>query len=108
MAALRNHQFYAAIAPGLTLTTMYTVPAGMLVVLRDFTVQNQGAGSTAVQLRVGPAGTIWVVTLAAYPGATSHADLSTWIAMSAGQSAQINVVSNQPVGAVLSGALYFV
>jgi hypothetical protein len=108
MAALRNLQIYSASITGAGWASVYTVPAGKLVVLRNIAASNTSATTAQLGLRRDTQTQFWAVTLAALGGAGASVSQDFAAAFGAGQQIGLFVTAGKTVGVILSGSIYFV
>ena len=107
MAALRNTQLWKGTVSSGSFTTVYTVPAGKLVVVKDINAQHTDSGSA--QIIVGVGGLyLWSVPLTAYGGAGARVEITPWWALAAGNVLQVACSTGHHVDMLIGGSIYFV
>lgn len=108
MAALRNLQIYSASVTGVGWASVYTVPTGKLVIVRNVVARNTDATATGVALRRDSQTEFHGETLGAIGSSTQNMDWSAAVALAAGQSLGLFVTVGHHIGIVISGSIYFV
>lgn len=89
MATLRAFQLNSGLIAGTTITSIYTVPTGKKVILKDITLQEVAGFSCVINIRLSAFGTWFSVPLGAYPAGSSKAELKLWVVLEAGQVLQL-------------------
>lgn len=106
MADLRATPVYSGTVTSATPTTVYTVPTGKRLILKNVTGQNQGSTSADLQLRVVGPNTIYVWSLTGYPTSGSRFTTNFWIVLDAGGQIQLARNNATTIAVVLSGSLH--
>ena len=107
MALLHATQFYSGTVGDLLLHTLYTVPAGNRIIVRDVTFQNAGTVASDCQFRVGGVGTIRHTNLAAYGSASDHDEYKLWLVLPPAATIQFQRVTGNGVCVItVSGSIY--
>jgi hypothetical protein len=107
MAPLRNAELWKGTASSGTPATVYTVPAGKLVVVKSVNAQNTSGSSSTFGVQVDTL-YVWSVVLAAYNAAGSGQEWRPWLAVPAGSVLKVFCSSGHTVDVVISGSIYFV
>jgi hypothetical protein len=108
MAELRIAQLARGAATSSSYVTVYTVPAGRRVILKNLNLRNQSGAASNVQVN-----TTGVADLLAFPltaGGTvgGNASIDMWVVLNAGDTIRIAVSSGTTVSFVFSGTNHFV
>lgn len=108
MALLHYLQLYNASVTTGAVRTLYTVPTGYRVVVRNIVVANRGASAIAPTLSVNAARVIqWYSLLAAgVPGASNSQDFR--FILNAGDFLSFNVPTPGPCDVLATGSIYSV
>lgn len=105
MATLRATQFASGAIFTNATTTVYTVPAGHKIILKDITLQEASGVACVVNLRLASFGTFRAVTLAAFSGPGSFVELRCWMVFNPGDVLQMSRSNSNVYTYVLSGSL---
>jgi hypothetical protein len=108
MAELRIALLARGVATSASYVTVYTVPAGRRVILKNLNLRNGSGVASNVQVN-----TTGVADLLNYPltaGGTigGNASIPLWIVLNAGDTIRIAVTSGTSVSFVFSGTNHFV
>jgi hypothetical protein len=87
-----------------TWTTVYTVPAGHRIILKNAQMQNPGASAHSWGIRLSAALVIEQASLASGGSATR----SWWIVLNPGENLQLLQVVGSTISYVLSGYLLYI
>lgn len=101
-------QFFAGSVTSVnpTRTTLYTVPAGDRIVIRNLAARNlNGSSATTVILWVANA-LVFTVSLTTGGTAGDHISQNLWIVATPGQTIQMAASNSTGFGIVVSGSLY--
>lgn len=108
MTALRATQFFIGIVTGPGPTTLYTVPAGMRIVVHGLSVYNEESTTQATTVYVAGTQTLWAGVLAGAGSPGSLAVTLMYEVFNAGQAILIVNPSGKKVTVNMSGTLLFV
>lgn len=109
MAALRAKQIASGVITGTTPTTIYTVPSGHKVILKNLLVTEVSGSACICQVRLQAFGTFMAIPLNAY-GTSGQFSVSSdiWVVLEPGDVLQMNRSNSGQLTFVMSGSYMFI
>jgi hypothetical protein len=105
LANLRAFQLGSGLISGTAITSIYTVPSGHRVILKDLTLQEVSGVACTINVRLNSFGTWFAAPLSAYPAGGSYHDQKLWVVLSAGDVLKLQRSNSGDYTYVASGSL---
>lgn len=105
MALLHATPLFSGNITATAFTTVYTVPAGMRIIIRSVAVRNAAAAAQVVSLAVD-AVNVWVKNLTTGGTDGSAFEWRPWIVLTEGQTIRVHVSNSAGAAFTISGSIY--
>lgn len=106
MALLRSRQLYKGNLQSTNWTTIYTVPSGHVIVIRDLSMFNMATGASTCWVRVGGV-QLLQKSLAAKGQSGADFQWMPWLVVDEGQAVEVAIGSPANCNLILSGTYLF-